>query len=253
MELFDHDTLTQKAKSAEYRRIAIIQTILIIVGLLLDDVLAFLSLGELRGYFLPIHLLMIASYFFLLWTILKGLVESRALIMSTFVTLIGVLASFIVLESPLYFLFPDRVHGLVVGHLLFVVIESFVIVRVFKDVFALHEVTTNNLWGAVSLLFMFSITFASIYNIVFLMQPGCVGLEMRPGFDTFSEALYTSLVAVIGNSPEYPMVSEFVRDIVTIEGFGGAMYLVILMGRMIGMATPSRNEPGQKRSHTRES
>lgn len=246
MEIFDHDTLTQKAKSAEYRRIAVIQTILIIFGLLLDDVLAFFSLGDLRGYFLPIHLLMTASYFFLLWTVLKGLVESRALIISTFVTLIGVFVSFIILESPLNFLVPDRVHGLVVGHSLFVVIESLVIVRVFKDVFAPRKVTTNNLWGAVSLLFMFAITFASIYNIIFLVQPGCVGLEMRPGFDTFSEALYTSLVAVIGNSPEYPTVSEFIRDVVTIEGFGGAMYLVILMGRMIGMATPSRKERGQE-------
>lgn len=246
MEIFDHDTLTQKAKSAEYRRIAIIQTILIIFGLLLDDVLAFFSLGDLRGYFLPIHLLMTASYFFLLWTVLKGLVESRALIISTFVTLIGVFVSFIILESPLNFLVPDRVHGLVVGHSLFVVIESLVIVRVFKDVFAPRKVTTNNLWGAVSLLFMFAITFASIYNVIFLVQPGCVGLEMRPGFDTFSEALYTSLVAVIGNSPEYPTVSEFIRDVVTIEGFGGAMYLVILMGRMIGMATPSRKERGQE-------
>ena len=246
MEIFDHDTLTQKAKSAEYRRIAVIQTILIIFGLLLDDVLAFFSLGDLRGYFLPIHLLMTASYFFLLWTVLKGLVESRALIISTFVTLIGVFVSFIILESPLNFLVPDRVHGLVVGHSLFVVIESLVIVRVFKDVFAPRKVTTNNLWGAVSLLFMFAITFASIYNVIFLVQPGCVGLEMRPGFDTFSEALYTSLVAVIGNSPEYPTVSEFIRDVVTIEGFGGAMYLVILMGRMIGMATPSRKERGQE-------
>lgn len=246
MEIFDHDTLTQKAKSAEYRRIAVIQTILIIFGLLLDDVLAFFSLGDLKGYFLPIHLLMTASYFFLLWTVLKGLVESRALIISTFVTLIGVFVSFIILESPLNFLVPDRVHGLVVGHSLFVVIESLVIVRVFKDVFAPRKVTTNNLWGAVSLLFMFAITFASIYNIIFLVQPGCVGLEMRPGFDTFSEALYTSLVAVIGNSPEYPTVLEFIRDVVTIEGFGGAMYLVILMGRMIGMATPSRKERGQE-------
>lgn len=239
MRLFDHHKLTASAKSNEYREVVITQSVLMLFALFFDDVMTLFSLSALRPCFLSVHLGLNALYFYLLWSMLRGLSESKPLIMGAFVTLVSLLAGVIVLETPLSSLVSDRKLLLLALHGAVLIVQVIVMTRVFKDVFFPSEITANNLWGAVSLLLMFSIAFASVYNMIFLIDPMSVGLEMKPGFDTFSESLYTSLVASIGDTPDYPQVSKLMRDVTTLEGFISSMYLVVLMGRMIGMADPT--------------
>jgi len=240
LKIFSHLQLTTSAKSNEYREIVITQSVLIVFALLFDDVMAFFSLSALRPYFLFVHFALNGIYLYLLWSILRGLSESRSLIILTFAACIAIFVLGVVLDSPLVSLVSGQKPLLIATHASFLVVEVIVMSRVFRDVFSPIEVTANNLWGAVSLLLMFSIAFAGVYNIIFLAAPMSVGIDMEPGFDTFSEALYTSLVASIGDTPDYPQMSKVMRDVTTLEGFISSMYLVVLMGRMIGMASPAK-------------
>ena len=88
---------------------------------------------------------------------------------------------------------------------------------------------------------MIAISFASIFELLNLIEPLTFGVALSPGFATFSEMLYCSLVAISGGSPTLPAQSQLVRNVIAVESLGGNLYLVILIGRIVGMVAPSKN------------
>jgi hypothetical protein len=109
-----------------------------------------------------------------------------------------------------------------------------VMYHVFKDIFGKSMVSFDKLWGSVCLFLMMGIAFASIYDILIFIAPMSFGIQVEPGFPSFVESLYYSLVTIGGGTPSFPNVSHLVRNIAAIEGVWGTLYLVILIGRIIG-------------------
>jgi hypothetical protein len=182
-----------------------------------------------------------ATYFYLVWDLLKNFLRRKAVIVFLFLYLITLFLIMLVLQNPFLQIVKDPSAGFTILHIGLLSVEFLTIYWVFKDVFSSNNITKNNLWGAVSLFLMIAISFASIFELLNLIEPLTFGVALSPGFATFSEMLYCSLVAISGGTPTLPAQSQLVRNVIAVESLGGNLYLVILIGRIVGMVAPSKN------------
>jgi hypothetical protein len=175
------------------------------------------------------------------WDLLKNFLRRKTVIVFLFLYLITLFLIMLVLQNPFLQIVKDPSAGFTILHIGLLSVEFLTIYWVFKDVFSSNNITKNNLWGAVSLFLMIAISFASIFELLNLIEPLTFGVALSPGFATFSEMLYCSLVAISGGTPTLPAQSQLVRNVIAVESLGGNLYLVILIGRIVGMVAPSKN------------
>lgn len=235
MDFFDHENPSPAAKRRDYRNVVIIQAALLTSALLLADILKLCRVPEFRTIHHSLYLLIGGGYFYLLWDLLKNFLRSRLFIGVIFGAILLLFSSVFILQNPFVVVVVNPVPGLITVHIGLLAIELLAIVSVFRDVFGRRNITKNNLWGAVSLFLMVTISFASVYDLLNTINPKSFGFPVEVGFPTYSEALYCSLVAIGGGAPAFPAPSLLVRNVAAIESIVGNLYLVILIGRMIGM------------------
>lgn len=126
------------------------------------------------------------------------------------------------------------------------VFDVFVVVVIFRHVFANEQADSETVFGALCVYLLVGFTFASIYGMVAILQPNAFYLDPHTSLHTvpnrfdfiyYSYGTMTSLGAA-GITP----VSPQARSLTVLEAILGVLYLAVLVARLIGAYRPS---PGQ--------
>ena len=238
-EMFEPEELKPVAKARQYRKVVVLQACVILSSMLLDDVFAVLHISRREWAFASLHLILSAAYFFVTWGLVRGLSRSPWMLMFFFFSIVSMFGISLAANNPFFRVFEDPRPWLIGEHVFAAVAGMWVSVLVFRDILSPRAVTGNDVWGAVCILLLIALVFAGLFNILILSDPGAIGFSVEPGYASLSEALYSSLCAIIGNSPAYSSMSYPVRDLAAVEGFIGNLYLVVLMGRLINLTSSS--------------
>ena len=241
MNFFDPERCSEPSKVRDYRNVFITQSALIFVALFLAEILRLLRAPMPVVIHDCIYTVLGAAYFYLLWDLIKNFIQHRVIIMALFCYLAILFGMMLLLQNPFFEIIQNTSHGFAVLHIGLLTVEVLTISLAFRDVFGSRTVTNNNLWGAVSLFLMIAISFASVYELLNLLEPSSFGIPLAPGFSTFSEMLHCSLLAISGSSPSLQPQTVLVRNVIAIESLGGNLYLVILIGRMLGFVSSGKS------------
>ena len=122
--------------------------------------------------------------------------------------------------------------------------DIFIIVVIFRRVFAREEPTAETIFGAVCIYLIIGFSFARLYAIIAIMQPRAFYLDpaMYPhgvpeAFDfifySFGSMMTAGAAGIAGASPQ-------VRSLSTIESILAVLYLAVMISRLMGAYRPKR-------------
>lgn len=226
------------SRAIQYGRITAIEIILIVNSLLLDSLIDFFGLGAWRQW---IYLLYFVFEFFYLW-VLYHLISrlhfgnKKMINVSLFVMAIIIVSTFIPL-NPFIQLTQNKPAWLIAAHIPFCVLQMYVISLLIIEMFKEKQTTTDIFWSSLATYFMIPIAWTSLFEIINLSHPGSAGIVAEPGFQSYSEMLYYSInvFCAAGTFPDN--ISRLIRNIQVIYHVWGALYLVFLIGRAVGLVT----------------
>ena len=221
-------------KQRDYRNVVFTQAVLVAIALLLEDFIDLFGGNSQRQFFYSAFLVLATIYYYLIWDLVRNFVKNRVMVYGLLVLMVVDFGTLFIAEFPFGKIISDPSPYLIMVHSILFLTEMYVMYHVFTDIFGKNEVSFSKLWGSVGLFIMMAIAFASIYEVINMVVPGSFGVPLEVGFPTFSESLYFSLVTISGGAPLLPDISHLVRDVAAIEGVLGTLYLVILIGRIIG-------------------
>ncbi len=114
-----------------------------------------------------------------------------------------------------------------------------VTVMMLAHILATRRVNSNTLFCAASAYLLLGVTWAGIYQILVLLDPGAIkSLGPDSSWGDFVYFSFTSLTT-LGYGDITP-VSPFARSLVTVESVVGPMYLAILVARLVGLYQHSK-------------
>ena len=115
------------------------------------------------------------------------------------------------------------------------------IVYLLRYVFSPDVMTDDKLFGAASVYLMLAVTFAYLYMVVQLVNPGAFGVNPGGGARNFYDLLYMSFGLLTSNGPgDVIPVGSRVRSLVILEQIIGVLYVAILIARLAGIYPPRR-------------
>jgi hypothetical protein len=172
-------------------------------------------------------------------------VGSAAILISVYAAKIhrGLLIFALILAIPTLFqriLLPkaDASSFSVFNMVLSFVFDIVIIVVIFRHVFAKEQANSETICGALCIYLLVGFSFASVYGMVALFQPGAFYLDPRTNlhvlparfdFIYYSFATMTSLGA-----PGITPVSAQARSVSILEAILGVLYLAVLIARLMG-------------------
>lgn len=121
---------------------------------------------------------------------------------------------------------------------------AWVTIFLFFSLFETKKVTSTTLWEAVSVYILIGLTWASVYAIVEMVDPGSFEDTSLPGAAmTFPTLIYYSFVtlATLGYGDIVPMTQE-ARGLVIMEVLTGVLYMAMLISRLVGTWRPGKND-----------
>jgi Ion channel len=122
------------------------------------------------------------------------------------------------------------------------VFDVFIVVVIFRRVFARERPTSETIFGALCIYLLVGFSFASVYGMLATFQPNAfyldphVNLHIIPDrfdFVYYSYGTMTSLGAA-GITP----VSSQARSLTVLEAILGVLYLAVLVARLVGAYRP---------------
>ena len=123
------------------------------------------------------------------------------------------------------------------GALLGIAFDIFIIIVIFRRAFQTREVTSEAIYGAVSIYLLIGFTFMRIYTLLVSFRPGAFYLDPLLNHHTLpvqADMFYYSFVTMtslgaVGISP----ASDQARAISVVESVIGILYLGVLVSRLI--------------------
>ncbi|UYU19090.1 MULTISPECIES: potassium channel family protein [Methanoculleus] len=99
-----------------------------------------------------------------------------------------------------------------------------------------RRITTDTIYGAVSVYLLMGLTWATAYNLVEGITPGSFSAESGAGF-TFPAFIYFSFVtlATLGYGDITP-VTDQARSLALLETVSGTLYIAVLIARLVAAA-----------------
>lgn len=237
---FDFKKLTklelQREKAKDYRNVVILQVLIVGCGLLLSEPLMADSKSDVSKLIICIFSFFGALYAFLLWDLLRNFTTNRALILTIFAVLTGIVVVGTLVEFPYYQTIevPNRQAYLLTIHGLLFPIEVTVISFAIRDIFAQGYLTPDKLWGAACVFLMIGISFGSLYDLLSIAMPGSLGQEIELGLPNYAECVTYSFCVLSGMDSGLQPI-RFIRNLSVLEAVWGTLYGMIIIGKLLGL------------------
>lgn len=92
----------------------------------------------------------------------------------------------------------------------------------------------EKLWASVCVYFMIGATFGTLYSLLLFVNPGSLGMELSRPVDIYIMGLVYSFNVISGLDPIYAEASETIRMTAVLESIFTMLFMVILIGRLLG-------------------
>lgn len=231
-----NDLIAERKK--DYRNILTTQFVVIVVYFTLKDVFSILGLNVLIEYINIFYLLAVATYFFLLWDLIRNFTENKFLIKATFVILIIDYALGILGENPFSPLIVNARPYYFFIHSTLMLIEWIAISYAIGDLFNENQNTTDKLWCSAALYLMIGISFGSMYDLINIIHPGSFGKDIHIGFPSYIEGIYYSMQIQGAGTPPYANASSLHASVAVLQAVWNNLYMVLLIGRILVLPEP---------------
>ena len=231
-----------REKQKDYRNVVIIQIVIVVLGLTLTEPVLENPRSDISKLIITVFLSFAAIYEFLLWDLMRNFTNNRILIVGIFVVLTCAIIAGTLGEFPYYqFIhFTDRRMYLLILHGCLFPIELTVIGFTIRDMFSGQFLSSEKLWGAACVYLMIGISFGSLYDLITIYSPGSMGIHVELGFPNYSECVGYSFCILGGVDSGITGISHFIRNISVIEGIWGALYAMLIIGKLLGLPRPDK-------------
>jgi hypothetical protein len=231
--LSPRELLNEKKK--DYRNIVLVQATMVVTGLMVSE---YLVPGDTTAASKFVTMLMsgfAAFYAYMLWDILRDFTGRLWLIRLVFIVITVVVVMGLITEFPYYRIVtvPDRRLYLLTLHTIIFLVEVTVISYAVIDVFSGKFLTGDKLWGAACVYLMIGISFASLYDIINFIHPGCFGVQLELGLPSYSECVYQSFSILGSGDSSYDHPIRVVRNLSAIEVVWGNLFAMLIIGKLL--------------------
>ncbi|WP_018345146.1 hypothetical protein [Cytophaga aurantiaca] len=238
-------------KKKDYRNIVYLQVLIILSAMLLRETLAIS--GASIGFSNMLRDLLILTlgglYVFVLWDLLRNLSLNNTLIMGLFALItVGMTVAFFTV-NPFFELFDSNDSKrpyLFFVHLSLFTVETTVIYHCVNDIFTGKKLSAEKIWGAACIYLMIGLSFGSLYDLVNIVNPGSMGLNLSQGLDSYSICIYYSMT-IIGGHDAILETSPLIQNLGIIEAVWSNLFIVLLVGRLLGKPDDDASEDAVKK------
>jgi len=230
---FNNINLTEKAQ--EYRNIVVLQSILILSALLLKDSFSMLGINEKDSqiirdtFFLPVAFV----YLLVIWHLLSSFTGRKNIFLCI---ILVILITMLFTVNPFFDFFKtidSKRPFLFLIHFLIFLLESIVIYYAIFDIFSGRHISQEKLWGSASIFLMIGICFGSLYDVLNILDPGCMGEPLILGLESYTHCIAFSMT-IIGGRDGYPNAFPFILKLSVVEAVISNLFVVLLVGRLLG-------------------
>jgi hypothetical protein len=92
----------------------------------------------------------------------------------------------------------------------------------------------EKLWASVCVYFMLAASFGTIYSLIGIVNPGAFGVELSTPMEVYILGLVYSFNVISGIDAVYASASETIRMTAVLESIFSTLFMVILIGRLLG-------------------
>jgi hypothetical protein len=131
--------------------------------------------------------------------------------------------------------FKEYFSLLLISPVLFFVSLLVVMYFICVDLFSTQSVLSEKLWASVCVYFLIAVSFGSLYSAWILVNPMALGMPINHPLEVYISGIIYSLNIISGFDPVYDHAIESVKMIAVLESSVATLYLVILIGRLLGM------------------
>jgi len=172
--------------------------------------------------------------------VLGGAIIGLSVLVVSFRRGLAVVAIVLAFPAFVHLLHPTVTHGVLplVNLILSFTFDVWIVVAIFRRVFANVEITSETIFGALCIYLMNGVSFASIYGLVADMQPSAFRMDPtvnthlvpeRFDFIYYSFGMMTQLGAA-----GITAVSDQARSLSVLQAVLGQLYLAVLISRLVG-------------------
>lgn len=241
--IFKNQSDRSKEKQKDYRNTVVLQVLIVVLGHTLTEPVIADPASDLSKLIITIFLTFSALYLFLLVDMLRNFTDNRTLVIGIFVALVVLFLAGSMVEFPYFQILhvPDRRIFLLGLHSTLFPIEITIIGFAIRDIFSGGYLTPDKLWGAACVYLMIGISFGSFYHIIDMASPGSMGVTQELGLPNYSECIAYSFSVLGGVDSGTSGTSHFVRNISVLEGIWGALYSMLIIGKLLGLPRQEGN------------
>jgi hypothetical protein len=115
-----------------------------------------------------------------------------------------------------------------------VVMQAVCVYFMCNNLFIQENPIKEKLWASVCVYFMIGATFGTLYSLLFTLNPGALGIAITSPIEVYILGLVYSFNVISGLDPVYDAASESVRMTAVLESIFIMLFMVILIGRLLG-------------------
>jgi hypothetical protein len=240
------ESALQREKLKDYRNIVLIQVSVITLLMTLEDLLEGIGFIGIQPWIYTLFIGFAGFYLLLLWDMMRNFTNNMLVVRGSLAWLLALFTLGAMGENPFQRLLDNPRPYYIFIHCSLIVIQAYIITFAIRDIFSGNRVTSDKLWGAACVYLMMGYAFGDLYDVLNLVNPGCFGVEIPVGFASYLSGVYFSYATLGGVEAGYENLSRLVRNVSVIEALWGNLYLVFLIGRILGLPLATHSEqPGK--------
>lgn len=232
----------QREKLKDYRNIVTIQVTVVVILMTLEDLLAGIGFVDIQKWVYTLFIAFAGFYLLLLWDMMRNFTGNMLIVRGSLAWLMVLFVLGAMGENPFKRLLDNPRPYYIFIHTSLTIIQGFIITLSIRDIFSGARVTSDKLWGSACVYLMIGFVFGDIFDLLNLLSPGCFGTEIPVGFASYLGGVYFSYATLGGVDTGYENLSRLVRNVSVIESLFGNLYLVFLIGRILGLPANVPNE-----------
>ncbi len=229
------------SRTIQYAKITAIEIILIVNALLLDSLVDFFHLTLWRQWIYLLYFLLEFFYLRVLYHLTSRLhFGNKKIIGVILLVMFFISAATFIPLNPFVQLTQNKVAWLIALHIPFCVLQMYVISLLIIEMFKEKQNSQDIFWSSLATYFMIPIAWTSLFEIINLSNPGATAVTAVPGFQSYSEMLYYSVDIFCAGGSFPDGAYRIIRNIQLIYHVWGALYLVFLIGRAVGIVSSKK-------------